>query len=222
VHTRWTEAESAAAADEMLTSMMNHDEGIDCTAKLIWRRIVRPQLALISALQHTLCCHEEFTLGDVTTVNLTILKGGQQFNVVPPEAEAGFDIRIAPTVDLDAFRRRLDDWCNEPGVSYEFVQQLTDNRITPIDDSNPWWTTLKATTDRLGLHIKPEIFPAATDSRFLRQIDVPAFGISFINNTPILLHDHNEWLSQDVFLQAIPIYEELIAALASLSADVRK
>ncbi len=44
-------------------------------------------------------------LGDVTTLNLTVLKGGvtndggksYSYNVVPSEAEAGFDIRIPPT-----------------------------------------------------------------------------------------------------------------------------
>jgi hypothetical protein len=29
------------------------------------------------------------TLGDVTTINLTMLKAGVQYNVVPAEAEAG-------------------------------------------------------------------------------------------------------------------------------------
>jgi hypothetical protein len=44
------------------------------------------------------------TLGDVTTLNLTMLKAGVttdgqtfQMNVIPTEAEAGFDIRIPPS-----------------------------------------------------------------------------------------------------------------------------
>lgn len=40
------------------------------------------------------------TLGDVTSLNLTILEGGVSFNVVPSEMAVGFDIRIPPTVDL--------------------------------------------------------------------------------------------------------------------------
>lgn len=40
------------------------------------------------------------TLGDVTSLNLTMLEGGVSFNVVPSEMAAGFDIRIPPTVDL--------------------------------------------------------------------------------------------------------------------------
>lgn len=40
------------------------------------------------------------TLGDVTSLNLTMLEGGVSFNVVPSEMAVGFDIRIPPTVDL--------------------------------------------------------------------------------------------------------------------------
>lgn len=42
-------------------------------------------------------------IGDVTTVNLTMLRGGIQDNVVPPEMTIGFDIRLAIDVDQDVF-----------------------------------------------------------------------------------------------------------------------
>ncbi len=51
-----------------------------------------------------------FAQGDVTTVNLTIFKAGVQHNVVPAEAECGFDIRLPPTVDLDAFKATVEQW----------------------------------------------------------------------------------------------------------------
>lgn len=40
------------------------------------------------------------TLGDVTTVNLTMLKGGVAYNVIPSEMDITFDLRIPPTVNL--------------------------------------------------------------------------------------------------------------------------
>ena len=36
-------------------------------------------------------------LGDVTTVNITVVSGGVQFNVVPSEMSVKVDMRIAPT-----------------------------------------------------------------------------------------------------------------------------
>lgn len=48
-----------------------------------------------------------FKLGDVTTINLTVIKGGVQSNVVPPVIEAVFDMRLALDVDHDAFDRQV-------------------------------------------------------------------------------------------------------------------
>lgn len=35
-------------------------------------------------------------------------------------------------------------------------------------------------------------------------------------NTPIMLHDHDEFLNEKVFLAGIDIYEEIISAVASV------
>ncbi len=44
--------------------------------------------------------NECFTLGDVTTINMTMVKGGVAYNVVPAEMDVSFDLRIPPTVNL--------------------------------------------------------------------------------------------------------------------------
>lgn len=49
----------------------------------------------------------EMTIGDVTTVNLTILSGGLQSNVVPSALVALFDCRLAVDVDHDAFEEMV-------------------------------------------------------------------------------------------------------------------
>lgn len=49
----------------------------------------------------------EFTIGDVTTVNLTILTGGVSSNVVPSQLTALFDCRLALDVDHDAFENMV-------------------------------------------------------------------------------------------------------------------
>ncbi|KAK6748328.1 hypothetical protein RB195_001134 [Necator americanus] len=64
------------------------------------------------------------TLGDVTTLNLTIIEGGVQVNVLPEKYTAYFDIRVPPTVDFDSFGKQIDNWCREAGegVQYEFLE----------------------------------------------------------------------------------------------------
>ncbi|RUP06143.1 hypothetical protein BC936DRAFT_140465 [Jimgerdemannia flammicorona] len=81
-----------------------------------------------------------FALGDVTTVNLTLLnvrrsfrcfihaisycinpqtfyscnplnvQGGVQYNVVPQEVTAGLDIRVTPNVNLKEFEAEIRRW----------------------------------------------------------------------------------------------------------------
>lgn len=65
--------------------------------------------------------------------------------------------------------------------------------LTAIDSSNPWWALLEEAVGKANGKLgKPEIFPAATDSRYFRLVGLPAIGFSPMANTPILLHDHNE------------------------------
>ncbi|MEQ2160921.1 Aminoacylase-1A, partial [Goodea atripinnis] len=70
-----------------------------------------------------------------------------------------------------------------------------------------------------NMTLDKEIFPAATDSRFIRAVGIPAIGFSPMNRTPILLHDHNEYLNERVFLNGVNVYERLIPALTSVPAS---
>lgn len=50
----------------------------------------------------------ELTVGDVTTVNLTMIEGGVQHNVVPPLMKISFDIRLA----IDVSHTDFEDMVN--------------------------------------------------------------------------------------------------------------
>lgn len=100
------------------------------------------------------CKHGELKkrkLGDVTTVNLTVLHSGvstdggktHALNVIPTKAVAAFDIRISPHTNLNEFRARVDEWCSAEGVSWAFSDRLKNpflqHYTTPLDDGNVWW-----------------------------------------------------------------------------------
>lgn len=63
------------------------------------------------------------------------------------------------------------------------------------------------------------VFPAATDSRYIRHVGIPAIGFSPMNNTPKLMHDHDEFLGADVYLKGIEIYQKIIKKIADLDHD---
>ncbi|KAK5575943.1 hypothetical protein RB653_007078 [Dictyostelium firmibasis] len=163
-------------------------------------------------------------LGDVTSLNLTVLKAGIpvdnsnnfSYNVIPTQAEAGFDIRIPPTVNLDEFLNQIKEWTAEEGLSFKFASYIPKNEMTKLDSDNKWWENFKESCKKLDVNLVTEIFPAATDSRFIRNLGIPAFGFSPINNTPILLHDHNEFLNEKVYLKGIEIFMGIIPNLANM------
>lgn len=50
---------------------------------------------------------------------------------------------------------------------------------------------------------------------FYLKVGIPALGFSPLNKTPILLHDNDEFVSADVYLRGIDIYEKLIQKIAN-------
>jgi aminoacylase len=180
------------------------------------------------------------TLGDVTSLNVTALKAGITsggrpiLNVIPNEAEACFDIRISPHMPPAEMKAKLDQWCAEASVSssissdcssssnsssnvmWEFVNPGgLEHATTATNASNEWWVLFeKVFSSDIGIQLKPEVFPAATDSRFLRALGVKAFGFSPMRNSPILLHEHDEYLSESAFTEGLDVYGILLRRLA--------
>ncbi|XP_065168483.1 aminoacylase-1-like [Atheta coriaria] len=160
----------------------------------------------------------EMTIGDVLTLNLCILQGGKQSNVVPPEFWCSMDCRIPVTMNTKDLYKTFESWCAAAGKDVTIVKEQFEEIIKPteLNDKNAYWVAMKQATDALGLKIKPMIFPGGTDSRYLRELNIPALGFSPMNNTPVLLHDNDEYLEKHVFLRGIDIYCRIIPALANV------
>ena len=180
--------------------------------------VINKLFAFRQAEKAKLEANPHYTLGDVTSVNLTIMEGGVQTNVVPDKFILNFDIRITPTTNIEQFESMLRGWLDEAGqgIQLEFLQKFTDQTMTSISEDDPWYSALKAAFKKNNMKVRPQIFPAGTDSRYLREIGIPAIGFSPMNNTPILLHDHNEFLNETVFLKGIDIFEDIIENVANV------
>ena len=99
----------------------------------------------------------------------------------------------------------------------KFLQKGMDQSLTSIAKDDPWYQAFcRAVVDKHKLKVKPQIFPAATDSRFIREVGIPALGFSPMPNTPVLLHDHNEFLNEDIFLRGIDIFVDIINNVANV------
>ncbi|XP_020817381.1 aminoacylase-1-like [Drosophila serrata] len=158
-------------------------------------------------------------IGDVTTINLTTVNGGVQSNVVPPYITATFDCRLSLDTDIAEFEANLHKWCAEAGgdIEFEFGSNWRKGHIPPTatDASNPFWLAFKSATDELGLSINLQVFPGGTDSRYIRNAGIPALGFSPMNHTPVLLHDHDEFLEAETYLKGVQIYQKIISSVAN-------
>ena len=187
---------------------------------------------------HSGCSHSvaasHKTLGDVTSLNITKLHtnsdgSAEAFNVIPAVVQACFDIRLSPHVEPADMAAEIDMWCREAeeavsgvpgsgGVRWEFdVNRGMLHATTSTDiQVNPWWGVFtQCLSNDLGIGVIPMVFPAATDSRFLRAQGIRAFGFSPIRRSPVLLHEHDEYLDEEVFLEGCDVYVKLISVLAS-------
>ncbi|XP_060874447.1 aminoacylase-1B-like isoform X2 [Metopolophium dirhodum] len=162
--------------------------------------------------------NSDLELGDVTTINLTMINGGCQINVVPTELSVTFDIRLAINVDIKKMKETVEEWCRNagPGVHVQFKDNPIRVRPTKIDNTNPWWIAFKNECDKMDMKINTCIFPAGTDSKFIRNVGIPALGFSPMNQTKTLLHDHNEFLNEKTFIRGLDIYYNIIKGLTSV------
>lgn len=151
-------------------------------------------------------------ISDVININLTRLKGGIQANVIPPEFIATVDCRVPVTVDHKEWADTLEQWCKEAGegvwIEYDLKQSKVP--ITNLDNTNPYWVAFKQASDALGIKVRPMICPGSSDGKYIRKAGLPAFGFSPMNNTPLLLHGHDEYLNTNIFLRGIQIYYKII------------
>ncbi|GJX27741.1 aminoacylase-1 [Tanacetum coccineum] len=169
---------------------------------------------------------------EVISANPVYLKAGTSsgdgnfaMNMQPSEAEAGYNIRLPPTVDPDLLRKRIaEEWApTTRNMTYRITETgpfrdiMGRPLMTATNESNPWWAVFKNAIEAIGGELsKPEILASTTDARYIRRLGIPALGFSPMKNTPILLHDHNEYLKDTVFLEGIKVYESIIKSLSSL------
>ena len=197
------------------------------------------QRNLLFDSQHENCAHavaakKKKTLGDVTSLNITTLQAGVQvadtyaYNCVPPVAKCSLDIRISPHVPPKQISDMLDVWCREcskdptngASLRWSYIgghgNDLQEHATTSTCPKvNPWYRVFAESLEKMGFEIDPQVFPAATDSRFLRALGIRALGFSPMRNTEIMLHENNEYIPESTFLEGIGVYVGVIQALAS-------
>ncbi|XP_051168209.1 aminoacylase-1-like [Leptopilina boulardi] len=157
-------------------------------------------------------------MDNVTSINLTMLKGGMQVNVIPDMLSVAFDIRVSPFVNFTKFVEMFEGWLREAGdgVNYTVIDKGPPTDVTKLDSSNIYWQAFKQACDENSIEIETRIMQGATDSRFLRALGIPALGFTPLGNTTALAHANNEYVNSNDFLKGIKILEKILLKVANV------
>lgn len=114
-----------------------------------------------------------------TSVVPTILNAGFRMNVIPSQAEATIDIRMAPGEDQEAFFVQLQKVIGDAAVK---IERLTDGERPPTPPSrldNEMFRALETVSKRLYPNsvTLPTMLTGATDMAFLRARGIQSYGI---------------------------------------------
>lgn len=173
-------------------------------------------------------------IGGVVGVNLAFMEGGipsaesasgYLMNMIPSTARCGYDIRVPPHVDPKMMEAEIESWllCSNgercPGVEYKFVHKVNVPAMTQQD--SPFWRAFsqglaESRGQSPGPAVQPGVFFAATDARFVREVNVPSIGFSPMELMPVLLHKHDEFITVDGYLSGIKTYESILKRLGSV------
>jgi len=112
----------------------------------------------------------------IDTVSVTGFEGRRAPNVVPSEVSAILDCRLLPGTRPVDFFAKLTDIVDDPLVTFEAIQ-IAQPTESPWND--PFFDALvrEALDGRTQVVAGPAISPGTTDSRFLRDKGVRAYGL---------------------------------------------
>ncbi|KAL5962917.1 Aminoacylase-1 [Taenia solium] len=66
----------------------------------------------------------DLALGSVVTLNINVIKGGIEPNIVPGEIEVQVDFCVPPTLDFAAFERQIYKWADESGTGTKVSRRI--------------------------------------------------------------------------------------------------
>jgi len=129
-----------------------------------------------------------------TTCVATRLEGGHAGNALPQTARATVNCRVLPGESIDAVQEEIRKALGDPGIT---VTRTTEPELSQPSSLRPDLVqAVEATTAALwpGVPVIPTMSTGATDSRFLRNAGIPAYGVSglFLGPDDARAHGLNE------------------------------
>jgi acetylornithine deacetylase/succinyl-diaminopimelate desuccinylase-like protein len=153
-----------------------------------------------------------------TTFAVTMLKGSEKRNVIPPEAVADLDCRMLAGDDPEEIRAWVERVVADPQVAVEITGEAKQPNLSPADTE--LYKHLADTLRRRapGVVVTPEILVAFTDNWVFRRMGLHGYGWSpFVCDESELrrIHGNDERLSLENIREGVRAYTEMLLAAAA-------
>lgn len=153
-----------------------------------------------------------------TTCVATMLKGGHAENALPQLAEANVNCRMFPGDTPEGTRDALARVVNDTAV-----QVLASRDPRPPEPPTPLLPEIIGPINRItremfgNIPVIPTMSTGATDSRYFRQLGIPAFGVSGLFSDPLQdarAHGRDERMRVQSFFEGQEFLYRLTRAIA--------
>ncbi len=155
-----------------------------------------------------------------TTCVATRLAGGHANNALPQLATANVNCRILPGVSPASVRDKLIEIVADPQIKISFVGEANPSKPSPLrpDVMN----AVESLTRQMfpGVVVVPVMSTGATDGLYLRNGEIPTYGIdgTFGDMDDVRAHGRDERVGVKQFFEGLEFQYRLIKALSSSSA----
>jgi acetylornithine deacetylase/succinyl-diaminopimelate desuccinylase-like protein len=152
------------------------------------------------------------------TVSLTVLRAGEQTNVIPGAAVAQLDVRLLPGEDPESFLAQLEDVMDDPDLKVELI-----GPFRKPNSSSTATVLYRVIQEVIHEHnpqavVAPELNSGYTESQMFRPLGITAYGFNPVKTTPALeetQHAANERVPIENLKEGLRIFFGVVAASAS-------
>ena len=155
-----------------------------------------------------------------TTCVATMLAGGHATNALPQLASANVNCRILPGVSPNAVKDTLVEVLADPKINVSFVGEATPSKPSPLRPDV--MTVVEKLTKEMfpGVVVVPVMSTGATDGLYLRNGEVPTYGIdaTFGDIDDVRAHGRDERVGIKQFFEGLEFQYRLIKELSGKTA----
>jgi acetylornithine deacetylase/succinyl-diaminopimelate desuccinylase-like protein len=151
------------------------------------------------------------------TISLTTLTSGvgspPRVNVIPSTAEATLDCRLLPGINAEEFISEMKARINDPRVTVEIISAAPDVAMSP--SNTPLFAAIRQAFLKYhpGAVVTPMLVPFGTDSAYLQQRGVIAYGFTPLvidAATAATMHSDSERIPLEEFTTGLHIFYDVL------------